>query len=391
MTRPALVVAFYANPDRYPPTYHAALELQRDFRVRIVCRANAEAPCVTWPADLRVDRVGPAIPDREKDVQPALLRLREYLSFSRALRRAIAEEKPALVLAYEPHALVATFLAGRHRGVVYQRHEIEDPEPLNPKSLQSWVRHTALRLSRHTDLVVFPEARRAALHQRLTHDARPPLIVPNYPRRETFPQPANWPSLLRRRRETRQLLYRGALGPDNGITQMIRCLPDIAPDLTLRLCGTVRPAFAEELTALADSLGVRARVQLSGFIPSYEQLNRETPEALVGFVLRQPVKTNLIFNATATNKLYEYAACGVPTVVPDNPAYREALAGESWVAFADPTDPRSVAAAVTRLLDDEDAYDARSRAARAAFDARFHFESGFAPLRDALLRLARRD
>lgn len=390
MTRPALVVAFYANPDRYPPTYHAALELQRDFRVRIVCRANAEPPSVTWPADLRVDRVGPTLPDREKDVQPALLRLREYLGFARALRHAIREEKPALVLAYEPHALVATALAARRRGVVYQRHEIEDPEPLNATSLQSWVRHTALRLSRHTDLVVFPEARRAALHQQLTHDARPPLIVPNYPRRETFPQPADWPSLLRRRRELRQLLYRGALGPDNGILQMIRALPHVAPNLTLRLCGTARPAFAEELRTLSDTLGVRARVALSGFVP-YEQLNRETPEALVGFVLYQPLETNMIFNATATNKLYEYAACGVPTVVPDNPAFREALAGESWVAFADPTDPVSVADAVSRLLADEDAYDARSRAARAAFDTRFHFESGFTPLREALLRLARRD
>ena len=27
MTRPALLVAFYANPDRYPPTYNAALAL----------------------------------------------------------------------------------------------------------------------------------------------------------------------------------------------------------------------------------------------------------------------------------------------------------------------------------------------------------------------------
>ncbi len=170
---------------------------------------------------------------------------------------------------------------------------------------------------------------------------------------------------------------------------MIRALPHVAPDLTLRLCGTARPAFGDEVRALSDTLGVRTRVQLGGFVP-YEQLNRETPEALVGLVLYQPRETNMIFNATATNKLYEYAACGVPTVVPDNPAFREALAGESWVAFADPTDPVSVAAAVTRLLADDDAYDARSRAARTAFDTRFHFESGFAPLRDALRRLARR-
>jgi len=97
---------------------------------------------------------------------------------------------------------------------------------------------------------------------------------------------------------------------------------------------------------------------------------------------------NWTFSASATNKLYEYAACGLPALVPDRASYREVLGAEPWVEFVDETDPRSIAAAITRILSDRAGYDARCRAARRAFEERFNYEAVFAPLLSRIVALA---
>jgi glycosyltransferase involved in cell wall biosynthesis len=74
-------------------------------------------------------------------------------------------------------------------------------------------------------------------------------------------------------------------------------------------------------------------------------------------------------------------------VVPDRASYREMLGGEPWVELVDETDPRSIAAAITRILADRTRYDARCRAARRAFEERFNYEAVFAPLLDRIVAL----
>ena len=130
---------------------------------------------------------------------------------------------------------------------------------------------------------------------------------------------------------------------------------------------------------LAASLGVAARLRYDGLVP-FERLNRETVRAAVGLVLYQAVSTNLEHNVSATNKLYEYAACGLPVVAPDRPGFRAYLGGERWVELADAADPAAVARAIAAVLVDGARYEERARAARRAFEERFNFERVFAPL-----------
>lgn len=385
--KPALLVVFYANPDRYPPTYNAVRLLREHFRVRVICRANADPPSVTWPDDVRVDRVGPAVPDHEKYTVSSAAKLREYLGFVWAVRRALAADRPQVAYAYEPHALTALGLAGCRARTVYHRHEIEDLGPIDRRSLQGWILALSWRFGRRADLLVFPEQHRADMYQRFVGDPRSPLIVPNFPLLSAFAAPTDWPAILEARWREKVLLYRGAIGAYNGILQMVRALPDVDAAITLRLCGGAEPEFARALRALATELCVAGRVRHDGFVP-YDRLNRETVGAAVGLVLYQRVQANLEFNATATNKLYEYAACGVPVVVPDRPSFRAFLSGESWVEYADAAEPASVASAVGRLFADRAQYEERARAARRAFEERFNYEAVFAPLRARVLALA---
>jgi glycosyltransferase involved in cell wall biosynthesis len=383
--KPALLVVLYAAADNYPPTFNAVYLLREHFRVRVLCTRDTRVPALVWPDDVCVDRVGPEISGADQIVAPARVKLRLYLGFIQAVRRALAEDQPALVYAYEPHALTAVALAGRRSRVVYHRHEAEEPVPFNPRSLQGWVFLAARRLARRAELVVFPEAQRAKVYQRLAGDPRPPLIVPNFPRREAFPAP-DFAALFDARWSRPVAHYRGAIGVHNGIFQMVRALPHLDARVSLRLSGVAEPELVRAFSELAASLGVAERVRYDGYVP-YPALNRETVHAAVGLVLYQPVLVNWEHCVTAINKLFEYAACGLPVVVPER--FRRDLPGEEWVEYTDVLDPEAVARALGAVLADRARYEARARAARRAFEERFNFEAVFEPLREQLVRLAR--
>ncbi len=344
---------------------------------------------MTWPEGVRIDRVGPSVSPSEQLAASPAAKLAEYARFVRAVRAALAAERPQVVYAYEPHALAALAIAGCGAPIVYHRHDLEALGPIDRRSLQGWLYLWARRLGRSADLLVMPERQRAIDYQRFVGDDRAALVVPNFPLRASFPPIDDWGAVLARRSGERQVLLRGALGPDNGILEMVRALAHLDASISLRLCGAAAPSFEREIVALAAGLGVSDRMRCDGYVP-YARMNRETVAASVGVVLYRPTNINWQHLGSATNKLYEYAACGVPAVVPDRPSFREFLGGETWVAYADAADPASVAQAIEGLLSDGEAYEARCRAARRAFEERFNYEAVFQPLLAKVLELAAR-
>ncbi len=385
-SKPALLVVFYANPDFYPPTYNAVCLLAERFRVHLVCRADDAAPSLRWPDEVEVERVGPWRSDQDRGGDSPLAKTRELMAFVGAVRAAVSRDRPALALAYEQHALFALRAAGYRGPHLYQLHELEEPGPLRARSLGAWVIAAARILGRRADLVVFPDRERAHRYQRIARDPRKPLVVPNFPRRSVFAAPD--PSMNAARWEQAQVFYRGAIGSANGATEMIDALPRLNPRCSLRLYGRVDPAYLAELEARAAATGVRGRLSYGGF-SSYDEVNEATRHAAVGLVLQKAVSLNWEHIAAATNKLYEYAACGLPAVVPDRPGFREFLAGETWVEYADERDPSSIAAAIGRVLEGRERWEERSRAARRAFEERFNYEAVFAPMLARALDLAR--
>lgn len=383
--RPRLLVVFYANPDHYPPTFNAVTLLSEHFDVHVVCR-KSDRETRLWPAGVRLTRVGPSRTHAESMAVSKAEKLREFLAFVWAVRRALSEQQPAIVLAYEQHAFTAASLAGCRAPLVYQRHEVEELDAFDRRSLGGWIGSYALRKSDDAALLVFPEAHRAAYYQRFVKLRREPMIVPNFPLRSSFPEP-DFALRLPERARARHVLYRGAIGPQNGLREAISAMPHLDAAITLRLCGASDPAFGHELFQLAITEGVRDRVDLTGFV-QFDELNRQTQRASVGLMLYQPIGTNWTFIATANNKLFEYAACGVPALAPDRLAFQELLGGEAFVELVDETDPKAIAAAVQRILSSPEAYETRCRLARRRFEEQFNYERVFQPMLARMRELA---
>jgi len=385
--RPSLLVVFYADPDRYPPTYSAVCLLAQHFRVRIICRKTADPPSVTWPEGVRVDRIGLGGAAARRMQASHAGKIAEFFHFAWAVRSALAAERPRLVYAYESHALVTLRLGGCQAPIVYHRHDLEELGPIDRRSLGGWALLWARRLGRSADLVVMPEKQRLIDYQRFVGDDRPGIVVPNFPLRASFPPPDDWRRVFEERARQVEVLFRGGIGRDNGVLEIVRAIPHLDRSISLRLCGEAAPDFLRQIEALAAELGVADRVRYDGYVP-YPRLNRETLRASVGVALYRPTNINLRHSASAANKLYEYAACGVPIIVPDQPSLRSFLAGEPWVAHVDAHDPADVARAIEALISTREGYEARCLAARRAFEERFNYDVVFQPLLSTILALA---
>lgn len=140
------------------------------------------------------------------------------------------------------------------------------------------------------------------------------------------------------------------------LADLMAALAPRHPGLILRL--TITPDALPGLTARARKLGVLDRFVFEGGVPLARAL-RLMRDAHVKVMPSKLESFGLPY--------YEAMALGTPLVVGDTDFAREACG--SAAAYAAPDDGRGLAAAVTRLLDDDELRAERGRAARARFES----------------------
>jgi glycosyltransferase involved in cell wall biosynthesis len=166
------------------------------------------------------------------------------------------------------------------------------------------------------------------------------------------------------------LVYVGGLLRGRGLEQAIAALPRV-PELRFVLIGPVAEAYGRELRAAAEAAGVADRVALRGAVP-LEHVVAEVTGAAMGLCLIQPVCRS--YELTLPNKLYEYAAAGVPVLASDLPVIAETV--REWDAgeIVPPDDPARIAAGMQRLLDPRRAERCRAGARAMAQASRWEDE-----------------
>lgn len=217
-----------------------------------------------------------------------------------------------------------------------------------PRTLLNRIR---LAVGKRADLIVSNSAGGAEYWMSHGVDSSRIEIVPNFvPLKEIESA-----DLLRDSRiaERDQLvLYVGRLSPEKNIAALIDAMQQVFRGRTfakLAICGE-GPLLAD-LIARARAAGIYERVVFAGFVPNVASwLKRSSALVAVSLVEGHP------------NAVLEAMAASVPVVVSDIPGYRSILDDDSAV-FVPADDPREIAAAILRTLDDRRSAD--ERAARA--------------------------
>jgi glycosyltransferase involved in cell wall biosynthesis len=389
-SRPVILVVMYANPDYHPPTVNGVRMMSERFEVHIVCR-NEAGPAADWPSAVKIERVGDLMTAGQGFEACAWRKLSWYRRFVRRVHNLIERSHPALIYAYDPIGFAASISAlgpaRRETPIVFHCHDTPSLDRAGVTSLQQWIFRYAARHTREAAFTIFPSKYRAPIWLEKAGDPRPPMIIPNGAARDFYLSGEDWNALARRRWETKCVLLLGSMSAENGQAAALRALNHLPASVTLDLVGFSTLGFRRQLAELAATLGLEARVSIAGWVPNTE-LIRRAEDAAVGLVLYRAVNPNWEHSGSSPNKLFEYAAWGLPVVVPDRKSFREFFADDEWVVYADPENPASIARAIEYILADRERYTAMSLAARRAHETKYNYEHLFAPVLEKLCLLA---
>ena len=152
-------------------------------------------------------------------------------------------------------------------------------------------------------------------------------------------------------------LYVGGLMPGRGLEEGMRALA-LAPGLRMRLVGPGGDGYRAALHRLAGELGIAGRLEISAPVAPGDVVTA-IAGADLGLMLIQPVCRS--YELTLPNKLFEYAAAGLPILASDLPVIGPIVRDEGLGAVVSPRDPAAIAAAMESLAAPERNRDTRAR------------------------------
>jgi glycosyltransferase involved in cell wall biosynthesis len=147
--------------------------------------------------------------------------------------------------------------------------------------------------------------------------------------------------------QTPLIVYIGGLMPGRGLEQTIDALA-LAPTMRLRAVGPGSQEYRSSLLARAVAAGVADRLELREPVPP-TAVAGALDGATAGLCLIQPVCRS--YELTLPNKLFEYAAAGVPVLASDLPVIATVVRAEQLGEVVAHDDPRGIAAGLQRLAE----------------------------------------
>lgn len=366
----------YANPAMYPPLEHSSRILANDGWEVLFLGINATADIHFPPHPNITVR-------RWKYRRPGIVQKLQYIAFNGWVVAAALRWRPDWVYASEffasPAALVLAII-GFH--VVYHEHD----HPGSARgAFDAWLYWTRRVAARNVELVVVPNDGRLRCLRRETGRTREMVSIWNTPARteaEVRPEKATNAFIV---------LYHGSIVPARIPLTVIQALPLLPQELRLCIVGyeTIgHLGYSAKITRLADTLGVADRVRLLGTVPSRDELLSVTRCAHVGLALMPLAEGDLNMRdmVGASNKPFEYLACGCALLVTDLPQWRERFVDTDLGRACDPEDPNSIAEALRWFVEHPAQMRRMGEQGRERVLREWNYERQFGFMRERLLR-----
>ncbi len=301
-----------------------------------------------------------------------------YLRYCLGVLGRILLWRPQWVYASELFAAPVAWIAGHMPGVRVIFHEHDSPPSDPPGALRvlGWARRWLFR----NVLCIWPNRRRAEI---VAPECRDKFIVWNCPSRgEVAP--------ARRTRETDGLrvFYHGSISPVLAPLAAVQALASVPEGVSLTVVGyeTVGTAgYRGVLRAEAARLGVAHRLHLFDAMPRAEslQLCRDCDVGLC-FMPIAGGDINLSHIVGASNKAFDYLACGLPILVSDRPDWRETFVDAGLAMVCDPEDPASIATAWRWFLEHPAEMRAMGERGRQRILDDWNYEAQFRPVMERI-------
>ncbi len=360
----------YTDPAAYPPLEHGACLL-------------AEAGCAVHLAgiDLTAGGIGfEAHPNVSVSLMPAQgPGWRQKLQYLRFIWWTVGEARrwrPTWIYASDTLSTPAALVLGRVTGarVIYHEHDAPGETASLFMSVVRWCRR---RLVRRATMLIVPSRERARF---LGDGSDRAIVVRNTP-------------LHREVRESRvasadrthlRLLYHGSIVPSRLPLSVIDAMAQLPAGVTLTVAGydPTGSGHLASLVARAEERGIGPRLRVAGLVSTRRELLELAASCDVGmsFMPSAPLDPNEQTMVGASNKPFDYLACGLAVLVSDVPAWREMYVTPGYGLACVPELPASIASAVRWFLEHPGERVAMGESGRERLLREWHYDREFRPV-----------
>jgi glycosyltransferase involved in cell wall biosynthesis len=364
----------YTNPAGYPPLEHSSSILaDADWQVLFLGTNALGAAALRFSphANIRVRCLNFCAAGWRQKLH--------YVCFSLWILGWVMIWRPSWIYASDalacPVALVLSTAPWLR--VLYHEHDSPGGQPAGAfQRLVGWSRK---QLARRAECCVLPNQARLERFKTETGTSRPLFCVWNCPSNQEI-SPA---------REAASgsfwLLYHGSIVPDRLPVAIISALALLPDRVKLRVIGyeTVGSSgYVGQLQERARQLGVDRRLEIIGTVPHRFELLEWCRRCDVGLALT-PLRTsdpNQQSMTGASNKVFDYLACGLPLLVSNVPEWRAAFVEPGYGLACDPQDPDSIAGVISRLANDTKLARVIGERGRQRITADWNYQTCFQPV-----------
>jgi glycosyltransferase involved in cell wall biosynthesis len=373
----SVLLSMYSLPEA--PTFNAILMLKQCFGRVVFLRNNYICPTDYYVDPPELKEIGSPCDVRAAESHTLLWKLARFARYALALRRELARGEYRLVILHDYLSLLAFGLVRKMAGfgglAWFNSYDAIDPDHFRPSrfSLMGQVVARLEALFAELDFFSLPTEERKPYYP-LDRVKRETFVIPNYSAR-TLCEPFQRDRRLEAEPVIR-VVYQGSLVRGHGYEEIIRALatPVAARSVQLILKGRIREDYRRELEALAAQSGMGERLIFPGFVP-YPKLPEQAASGTIGLAVYTGKDVMNRTPGTASNKIYEYIAVGLPVILLDTPYFRKYFGARKWAFFSDLSES-SLRQTIEEILS---RYEEAANSAIADFQREFTYESVFTP------------
>lgn len=375
-----LVIGIYYHPEAYPPTLNAVSELSKCFdSITIVHRPHLKG---TWqyPVNVQAIASGSYITSVGQEQSSLISKVNFFRQFVFDLLGAINRSKADVVLLYDVHALFAyhlvrRFIQKKHLAW-YHNHDVFELKDQRKHSIGWYACKAEQKIFSKLQLFTLPTQERLSYFP-MNEFRGNYFVIPNYPSLQfysRFYHPKKLNGEVR-------LIFQGRIHEGHGLEEIIPLLAEKTGNRQLQLVlkGHCPEDYKQKLLAQASALDVTQMISFEGFTP-YEEVPRLSSSCHIGIGIFSKKETMHVTLGTASNKLYEYAAVGLPVLYLDEEHFNRYLQQYNW-AFPVKLTTESIRKAIVAIIDN---YEYYSASAHESFSKSLNFEEFFMPVKQYL-------
>lgn len=381
-TQTRVLYVQYNNPGAYPPTQNSTSILRHaGCAILVLGVRNASTDALEF-----APMVGVCV-RLMRCCAPGLLQKLHYFRFCVWVLYVRRQWQPNWIYSSDPLScpLIRILLSLRRCRILYHEHDSPSDADTLKRSLFARVIHAARQqVAECADVCILPNKDRLRTFQATTKRSKPIFCVWNCPLRVEAslpPAPRDGRRLI--------LFYHGSIVPARLPLSLVAAVALLKDAVQFKIVGyeTIgNLGYVQRLKDEASELNVADKIEFHSAMPR-ERSMHITRTCTVGISLMpaKPTDINERHMVGASNKPFDYMACGLALLVSDLPDWNEMYVANGFAKSCNPDDPESIASALEWFCNNRSETTVMGEKGRQKILSDWNYENQFHPVEKILM------